>query len=166
MSLDPCFKAFEEIIDPRKFDLTKHPTLAHSNNCLFLGSMALGTPSAKMPCWQSKLKGAWLIKVGSILVSYIADAQDAFATVTALGSPSVTLLFSHLEIRQDISHDGLPKMSSAPFSQQVHNQMNKCWDFNTVANYLWKAPPYQIVKDGDVLNYVIRVMKLTRGKLL
>ncbi len=44
--------------------------------------------------------------------------------------------------------------------------MNKCWDFNTVANYLWKSPPFQIVEDGDVLNYITRVMKLTRGKLL
>ncbi len=44
--------------------------------------------------------------------------------------------------------------------------MNKCWDFNTMASYLWKAPPYQVVEDGDVLNYVTHFMKLTRGKLL
>jgi hypothetical protein len=44
--------------------------------------------------------------------------------------------------------------------------MNKRWDFITVANYLGKAPPYRIVEDGDVLNYVTRVMKLTQGKLL
>ncbi len=104
--------------------------------------------------------------MGNILVSSIADAQDAFAAATALGFPSVTLLFSHPEIRQDISHDGLPKVSSAPFSQQIHDQMNKHWYFNTVANYLWKAPPYQIIEDGDILNYVTWVMKLTHGKLL
>ena len=44
--------------------------------------------------------------------------------------------------------------------------MNKRWDFTTVANYLRKAPPYQVIEDDDVLNYVTRVMKLTRGKLL
>ena len=44
--------------------------------------------------------------------------------------------------------------------------MNKRWDFTTVANYLRKAPPYQIIEDGNVLNYVTRAMKLTRGKLL
>ncbi len=81
----------------------------------------------------------------------------------ALGSPFITLLFSHPEIRQDISHDSLPIVSSAPFSQQVHDQMNKRWDFTTMANYLQKAPPYRIVKDGDVLNYVTWVMKLTQG---
>ena len=44
--------------------------------------------------------------------------------------------------------------------------MNKHWDFTTVANFLQKASPYWIVEDGDILNYVTRVMKLTRGKLL
>jgi hypothetical protein len=128
--------------------------------------MAPGTPGAKIPCWRSQLKGAWLIKVGNILISSIADAQDAFTMAIALGSPFVTLPFSHPEIRQDISHDGLPIVSSAPFSQQVHDQMNKRWDFTIVANYLQKEQPYRIAEDGDVLNYVTRVMKLTRGKLL
>jgi hypothetical protein len=52
-SPDPYFEAFEEIIDLQKFDLAKHRTtglcLAHSNNCLFLGSMAPGTPGAVDP---------------------------------------------------------------------------------------------------------------------
>jgi hypothetical protein len=124
------------------------------------------TPGAKIPHWRSRLKGAWLIKVGDTQVSSIADAQDAFTTAIASGSLFVKLLFTHPEIRQDISHDGLPIVSSVPFSQQVHDQMNKQWDFITVAEYLRKAPPYWIVEDGEVLNYVTRVMKLTRGKLL
>ena len=140
MSPDPYYKAFKEVIDLRKFDLHKHRTaglcLAHSAKCLYLGGMAPGTPGTKIPCWRSQLKDAWLIKVGDILVSSIADAQDAFTTAIVLGSPFVTLLFSHPEIRQDISHDGLPIVSSAPFIQQVHDQMNKRWDFTTVANYL------------------------------
>jgi len=129
MSPDPYFEAFEEVIDLRKFDLTQHRTaglcLAHSDNRLFLGGMTPGTPGAKFPRWQSRLKGAWLIKVGNTQVSSIADAQDAFMTPIAPGSSFVKLLFTHPEIRQDISHDGLPIMSSTPFSQQVHDQMNK-----------------------------------------
>ncbi len=35
-----------------------------------------------------------------------------------------------------------------------------------MADYLRKAPPYNIVESGDVLNYVTWVMHLTRGKLL
>jgi len=48
----------------------------------------------------------------------------------------------------------------------VHDQMNHHWDFSTVADYLRKAPPYETVDTGDVLNYVTCVMRLTRGKLL
>ena len=38
--------------------------------------------------------------------------------------------------------------------------------FSMVADYLWCKPPYNIIEDGDVLNYITRVMKLNRGKLL
>jgi hypothetical protein len=82
------------------------------------------------------------------------------------GSRAFPLLFSHPEVRQSISHDGLPIMSLAPFSQHIHDQMNKCWDFSTVVDCLRNAPKYDIVDDGDVMNVVTRVMKLTRGKLL
>jgi hypothetical protein len=144
MSPDPYFEAFEEVIDLRKFNLTQHRTaglcLAHSDNRLFLGSMTPGTPGAKLPRWRSRLKGAWLIKVGNTLVSSIAEAQDAFKSALTSGSQFVTLLFSHPEICQDISHDGLPIVSSVPFSQHIHDQMNKHWDFTTVAEYLRKVP--------------------------
>jgi hypothetical protein len=88
------------------------------------------------------------------------------AKASVSGLPSLTLLFSHPEVRQDISHDGLPIISSAPFSQHIHDQLNKHWDFSTVAEYLQNKPPYDIVEDGNVLNYTTRVMNLTRGKLL
>jgi hypothetical protein len=172
MSLDPYFEAFEEIIDLQKFDIQTHCTgglsLLASDNRLILGGMAPGTPGVKIPRWRSRLKGAWLIKikVGSTPVSTIAEAQDAFILAIASGSHVVTLLFSHPEIRQDILHEGLPIVSSTPFLQHVHDQINKHWDFSTVADYLRRAPPYQVVDDGDVLNYITRVMKLTRGKLL
>jgi len=78
----------------------------------------------------------------------------------------VTLFFSHPELRRDIFNKGLPIISSAPFSQQTHDQLNRRWDFTSVAEHLRQAPPYDVVGSGDVLNYVTRVMKLTRGKLL
>jgi len=39
-------------------------------------------------------------------------------------APSITLLFSHPELWRDISNKGLPIISSAPFSQQTHDQIN------------------------------------------
>ena len=170
MSPDPYHEAFEEVLDLRRFDYSRHRTaglcLAHANGRLILGGMAPSTPAAKIPRWRSRIKGAWLIKIGDKAVSSISDAQSAFAALDSAGITSVTLLFSHPEIRQDISHDGLPIISSAPFTQHIHDQLNNRWDFSTVADYLRKAPPYEIVESGDVLNYVSRAMRLTRGKLL
>lgn len=170
MSPDPYHEAFEESIDLRRFDLLQHRTaglcLAHSNGRLFLGGMTPSTPAAKIPRWRSRLKGAWLIKIGHHTVTSIAQAQEAFSQLVADGTSNITLLFSHPKIRQDISHDGLPIVSSAPFTQQIHDQMNNRWDFSTIADYLRTAPPYDIADSGNVLNYVTRVMRLTRGKLL
>jgi hypothetical protein len=114
-------------------------SVSHNPMNIFLGSMTPGTPGTKILCWWSQLKGAWLIKVGDNPVSSIADAQDAFAKAAALGLTSVPLplLFSHPEIRQYISHDGLPIVSSTPFLQHMHDQMTKHWDFTTVAKYRW-----------------------------
>jgi hypothetical protein len=170
MSPDPYFEAFDETVDVRKFKLKKHHTaglcLVQMDNCLILGGIAPITPAACIPHWRSRLKGAWLIKVGDMLVFTITDAQAVFAKAHDSNFPNITLLFSHPKICQDTSHDGLPIVSSTSFSQIVHDQMNNSWDFSTVADYLNKPLPYDIIKDGDVLNYVTKVMKLTRGKLL
>jgi hypothetical protein len=129
--------------------------------------MTPSTPAAKMPCWRSRIKGAWLIKIGKTKVSNIKKAQCAFQHLVSVGVSSIPLLFSHPEIRQDVSQNGLPIVSSAPFAQHIHNQINHRWDFSTVANYLRRTPPpYDVVESSDVLNYVTRVMRLTRRKLL
>jgi hypothetical protein len=112
MSPNPYFKAFDEMVNLCKFDLSKHRTpglcLAQLDNRLFLGGITPSTPAAHILCWRSCLKGAWLIKIGNSMVSTIADAQAAFAKAHDSGLPSITLLFSHPEIHQDTSHDGLP----------------------------------------------------------
>ncbi len=125
MSPNPYFDAFDKVIDLQKFDLTKHRTaglcLLHSDDHLYLGSMTPSTPGAKIPRWRSRLKGAWLIKIGDNIVTTIEDAQLAFARESTTNPGHITLLFSHPEVCPDISYDGLPLMSSAPFFQHVHN---------------------------------------------
>jgi hypothetical protein len=53
LSPDPYHDAFEEEVDIRCFNLTKHHTgglcLAHHDGCLFLGGIAKSTPCAKIP---------------------------------------------------------------------------------------------------------------------
>ncbi len=122
---------------------------------------------AKIPRWRLQIKGAWLIKIDDTAVSTISDAQTAFMALKTAGISSITFLFSHPEIQQDISHDELHIVSLALFTQHIHDQSNHCWDFcSTVAEYLCKAPPYNIVESGDVLNYVSHAMRLTCRKFL
>ena len=170
LSPDPYHESFEEEVDIRRFDLTKHRTaglcLAHYDGRLFLGGIAKSTPCAKIPRWRTRIKGAWLIKIGPHTVSTIQDAQDAFAALALAGNTRIALLFSHPIIRQDISHDGLPIVSSAPFTQAVHDQLNNRWDFTSVAEHLRDSHTYELVFDGDVVNCITKAMKLTRGKLL
>ncbi len=170
MSPDPFFDAFEEDLDLQKWSFDKHRTTSLSlvvhNGWVYLVGMIPGTPGAKVDWWRVNLRGVWLIKVGSTQISTISDAQSAFRSLYETSAPSMTLLFSHPELRRDISNKGLPIVSLAHFLQQTHDHFNWRWDFSTVAKYLHNAPPYKIIDSGDVLNYVTCVMQLTRGKLL
>ncbi len=118
MSPDPYFDAFDKSIDVRKYDLSKHRTaglcLTQTDDRLFLEGMSPSTPGAKIPRWRTRLKGAWLIKVGDTIVNSIEDAQTAFAQESTSNPGNVILLFSHPEVRPDISYDGLPIVLSAP----------------------------------------------------
>ena len=128
MSPDPYHDAFAQTVDLRKFDLTKHATgglnLYVRDGRVHLGSIAPSTPTARIHGWRTRIRGAWLIKVGDIIVESIDDVVRAFDGLRTSGSPSVTLLFSHPEVKPNLSQDGLPIVSSAPFTQLTHNQLN------------------------------------------
>jgi hypothetical protein len=90
-----------------------------------------------------------------------------FNTVAVEKRDLVTLLFAYPKIRLNLSHNGLPIVSSAPFYRHTHEQLNNRWEFTTVAEHLRSCKPtYELVPSGDVLNVITRVMHLTRGKLL
>jgi hypothetical protein len=127
MSPDPFHKVFEKVLDLHRFNFNQHQTaglcLAQSNGCLILHVTTPSTPAAKITCWRSRIKGAWLIKIGGMTVSTIEVAQRAFQQLKLDDVSLVLFLFSHPEIRQDVSHDGLPIVSSPPFTQHVHDQL-------------------------------------------
>jgi hypothetical protein len=171
MSPDPYFDAFEQPIDFRKFGPSKHPTMGLSlyekSGRVYLATMSPSTPAAKIPDWRARVRGAWLIKVNECLVTTVEEATIAFAELHKNGTHTATLLFAHPEVRPNLSHNGLPIVSSAPFSQSTHDQLNNRWEFSTVADHLRSTrPTHTLINSGDVLNVVNRVMKLTRGKLL
>ena len=107
------------------------------------------------------------IKIGDVNVSTIKEAKLAFQSIHDSGSTSTTLLFAHPKVRPNLSHDGLPIISLALFSQATHDQLNNRWEFTTVANHLCSCrPTHSTVVSGGVYNVITKVMTLTRGKLL
>jgi len=167
MSPSPYHDAFDEVMDIRKWDFSKHPTagmsLIEQNGQLILAHMAPSTPGAKVPRWRTWLRGAWLVKIAGKSVTTIEDARKVFETLSTNGDPSAHLLFAHPEVRPDISRHGLPIISSEPFS---YAQLNDRWEFSTVASHLSKKPTYDLIDSGEVLNVVTRVMRLTKGPVV
>jgi len=113
------------------------------------------------------LKGAWLIKIGDVNLSTIKEAKSAFQSIHDSGSTSTTLLFAHSKVQPNLSHDGLPIISSALFSQATHDQLNNRWEFTTVANHLRSCRPiHSTAVSGGIYKVITKVMKLTQDKLL
>jgi hypothetical protein len=168
LSPDPYFDAFEQPINIRHFDLTKHDTarlsLHESDGHLHLGTMSRSTPTAKMKDWQTRVKGMWLIKIGNTTVTTINKVKLAFKLMQESGSTSTILLCTHPEVRPNLTHDGLPIISSTPFSQATHDQLNNRWEFSTVAEHLKSCRTIPTTREsGSVRNVVTTIMKLTRS---
>ncbi len=125
MSPDPYFEAFKQPTDCQKFDPGKHPTMGLSlyeaSGRLYLATMSPITPAAKILDWRAQIRGAWLIKVNERLVMTVEEVQNAFTDLHSNRTYNATLLFAHPEIRPNLSHNGLPIVSSAPLSQSTHD---------------------------------------------
>ena len=171
MSLDPHHEAFEQTLDLRKFNFSNHPTaglsLYERDGCVHQATISQSTPGSHLHEWRSRIWDAWLIKIGDITVKLLKVVNTGFCSLETYKCPSATLLFSHPEIRPNLSQGKIPIVVPAPFSQNIHDQLNNRWEFSTVADHLQTSKPkYVFVQSGDVLNVVTQVMHLTRGKLL
>jgi hypothetical protein len=128
MSPNPYHESFEQMVDLRKFDLSKHPTgglrLYVCDDRVHLASISPSTPAARIHDWRACIRGAWLIKIGDKTIQSIEDVAQVFDIPRLESSPSTTLLFSHPEIRPNLSQGGIPIILSAPFSQLTHDQLN------------------------------------------
>jgi hypothetical protein len=171
LSPDLYYEAFAQPFDLRNFDIVTHATaglsLLESGGRLHLANMPPSTPAAKIKDWRTRMKGAWLIKIGDVDVLTITEAKSAFQSIHDSGSTSTTLLFAHPEVQPNLSHDGLPNLSSAPFTQNTHDQLNNRWEFSIVADHIRSCRcSHSTVKSGGIHNVITKVMKLTWGKLL
>ena len=163
MSPCPYHNAFEEEINLRKFDMTKHPTAGlcffEKDNRIHLATMSPHTPGDRIHYWRTNIRGAWLIAINGTIITSIADAQNAFEQLRLSQAKEATLTFAHPEVSRDISNKGLPILSTEDFSQATLDQLNNRKDI------LYRKS-YDVVDSGHVLNYTTKVSRLTRGKLL
>ena len=170
MSPNPYGRTFEEPLDLRKFDLSKHPTAGlcfiTKDGRLILASMDKSSPGARIDKWRSRIRGAWLVSIGDTAVSTLAEAQSAFRLLSNNNARSCLLTFTHSEFSPDISHNSLPIISRDNFLQLTHYQLNNHLDLLATSPQFPRLQKYSIVKSSDVRQYVTRVMRLTRGRLL
>ena len=167
---DDFYGAFEEELDLRKFTFSSHATaglnLYEKDQRLYLASMAPSTPGARIAQWRTRLRGAWLIGIDGTNISTLAEAESVFRHLSDTQARNCVLLFSHPEITPDILSKGLPIMSREDFSQLTHDQLNNRVDLLEEGLRVLRTKAYDIVELGAVRQYVTRVMRLTRGKLL
>ena len=128
--------------------------------------LPLRLTGARIDKWRSRIRGAWLMSIGDMAVSTLAEVQSAIRLLSQRHAPSCLLTFTHPEISPDISHNGLPIISRDDFSQLTHDQLNNRLDLLATGPRFPRVQKYSIVESGDVRQYVTRVMRLTRGRLL
>jgi hypothetical protein len=134
ISPNPYGRTFEKEVDLRKWDITRHCTtcmrLLEKDGRLVLALIDASTPAARIDCWRTHVRGAWLVSIDGTPVSTIAEAQDVFTPLQTSTHPCI-LVFSHPETSSDISNKGLPIMSKEDFSQFTHDQLNNRLDLIT-----------------------------------
>jgi hypothetical protein len=174
MSPDPYGQSFEESIDLRKCNLTTHTTgglrFLAKDDRLVLASIDSGSPGARIDKWCTRLRGAWLVSINDHPVHSLSVVQHELLLASACNPSSCTLLFTHPEITPDISNRGVPIMSPTDFTQYTHDELNNrldlLLDVEPTAPHVLCTRYYDIVTSGDVRQYITRVMRLTRGRLL
>lgn len=171
ISQHPYNASFEEQVNLKRFLNDNNPSAGMRfkiiNDRLILETIDKSTPCARIPRWRSRLKGAWLIKVGDVFIHSLADVHKAFEDLVVAKEESTTLLFSHPEIKHGLTNEGIPQVSIDQLNPRL-----TVGEFIEDKLPLLPAKPSNTIKkvlSGDVLQYVTAVTmakKLTRGKLL
>ena len=105
-------------MDLRRFDKRKDPTAGIRfklvNSRLILETIVPSTPCARIPRWRSRLKRAWLVKVGPYEVNTLEEVQQTllrYTTDPAEDIASRLLTFSHPEIKHGLTNEGIPQVN-------------------------------------------------------
>jgi hypothetical protein len=142
-----------------------------SDNRLILRDILPSSPAAKIPAWQTRIRGAWLRKIGEASVATEDEAVSALKALSAGGSTYCDLVFSHPEVSQGLTNEGTPQINLDQMNPR--RMMSPSFCFETMVGAMGESfipdRPHNglisVQERGNVLNYVSKAMKLTRGKL-
>ena len=170
VSPHPFNDAFEEHVDLRRYDESKHAAaelrLTTTNSRLILDTIDKSTPCARIPRWRSRLKGAWLIQVGDTRVSTLDQVKQTFRDIHSSTTPppdNCTLLFSHPEMKHGLTNEGIPQVNLDQLNPRLAFEQK---EFPIPLLTALRSNRVKKFWDDDVLHYVTMAMRLTRRKLL
>ncbi|KAL9185818.1 hypothetical protein ACHAXT_003595 [Thalassiosira profunda] len=146
------------------------------NGRLILSHIEKSTVAAKIPRWRSRLRGAWLRKIGDVVVTTIDDVRTALAQLATANATSCWLTFSHPEIAHGLTNDGIPQVNVDQLNPRHLFRDGPVRELNAPSPLSFPPPDVgppaaaaaylRAFDDGGVTNLVCRSHKLTRGKLL
>jgi hypothetical protein len=84
---------------------------------LQLQSCTPGTPAARMHCWRSRLRSAYLLAINDVLVTSVDDVTAAIATAWHHSTQTCILRFAQDGTRPSMSAHGIPQLY---FDQLTH----------------------------------------------
>ena len=152
------------------------------NGRLILAEMEKSSPGYQIPCWRSRLCGAWLRQINDVVVHSLEDVRRALSTLCARNEKSCTLVFSHPAIRHGLTDTGITQVNIDKLNPRLmFRYLNKeiSPDHPTEDTTLHCNPvslPHVSIGDsrnkiatvhcGEVWNFKSVAYRLTCGKLL
>jgi hypothetical protein len=110
-SPDPYHKAFKDRLDILRYEAYNKPTGGMVFNAadgrLVLRDIFPRSTAAKIPAWRTRIRGAWLRKVGTTMVLTEEEVAAALAVLSTEGADHCQLTFSHPEVSRGLIHAGI-----------------------------------------------------------
>ena len=125
-----------------------------------------------MPAWRTRIRGAWLQKVGNNVVTTEEEVIRALAKCGGTSANSCQLTFSYPEVSHGLTNTGIPQVNLDQLNPRgILRPMFCSATMVETSNgtFVPDCPHNRLIlvaDSGGVLNYKSRAMKLTRGKLL
>ena len=114
-SCNPYHEAFEERLDMRKYRAYNKcaggMVFDTTGEMLTLTHVVPSSPAARIQVWRTRIRGAWLRKIGDTRVDTEADVIKALEKVVEDGANECILTFFHPEVSHDLTCDDIPQVN-------------------------------------------------------